>query len=206
MDESGDESISDASSVETESAADSFQGDSVLVFEIDPSESEVRFIIDEVLRDEPTTVVGVSNQVAGGIAIDTEDPAESKVGVTLVNARTLETDNDFRNRAIQNQILDTGEFEFVTFTPTEISGIPNDAMVGDVINFQITGELVIRDFTQEVTFDVTLTPISEERLEGKASTTIMRGDFGLTIPSVPQVADVSEEVILEIKFTAKPAN
>ena len=33
----------------------------------------------------------------------------------------------------------------------------------------------------------------------------MRADFNLVIPSVPSVADVSEEVDLEIEFTARSA-
>jgi len=37
---------------------------------------------------------------------------------------------------------------------------------------------------------------------GRATATVRRADFGLTIPSVPQVAGVSEDVLLEFDFTA----
>lgn len=77
------------------------------VFEIVPAESQARFIIDEVLRGAPVTVVGATDQVAGQIAIDVANPGATQVGQILVNARTLATDNDFRNRAIKNQILNT---------------------------------------------------------------------------------------------------
>lgn len=77
------------------------------VFEIVPAESQARFIIDEVLRGAPVTVVGATDQVAGQIAVDPANPAATQVGQILVNARTLATDNDFRNRAIKNQILNT---------------------------------------------------------------------------------------------------
>jgi hypothetical protein len=53
-----------------------------------------------------------------------------------------------------------------------------------------------------VTFDVTVTLASAERLEGNATTTVMRGDYQLSIPSAPGVADVSEEVIISIDFVA----
>lgn len=176
----------------------------VMVFTIAPAESEVRFTLGEVLSGVPTTVVGSTDQVAGEIAIDPENPANSMVGVILINARTFATDNNFRNRAIHNEILETNEFEFVRFTPTAISGFPENPTVGDTLEFQITGDLTIRDITHEVTFDAAVTAVSETRLEGSASAMVARADYDLQIPSVPRVADVDEEVLIEIDFVAVP--
>ena len=39
-----------------------------------------------------------------------------------------------------------------------------------------------------------------------AETTVLKEDYGLIIPSVPFVADVGEEVVLEIDFTAVPVS
>ena len=44
--------------------------------------------------------------------------------------------------------------------------------------------------------------IAEDRVEGLATATLFRSDFDLTIPSIPRVAGVDEEVILEIEFVA----
>jgi polyisoprenoid-binding protein YceI len=173
-----------------------------LVFTIVQAESEVRFTLDEELNGTPTTVIGVSDQVAGEIAVDFETPANSQLGVISINARTLATDNNFRNRAIQNQILDTGEFEFIIFTPTELVGLPESAAVGDEFTFQVVGDLTIRDITNPVTFEVTVTVVSEDRLEGYGFAVVLREDFDLQIPSVPSVANVTQEVLLEIDFTA----
>lgn len=173
-----------------------------VIFDIAQADSEVRFIINEVLNGAPKTVVGATDQVAGEIAIDLDDPSKSQVGAIVVNARTLTTDNDFRNRAIKNRILSTDNYEFVTFTPTEIVGLPVTIPVGESFAFQMVGDLTVRDVTAQVTFDVTVTPISETQLEGVASTTILYGDFNLTIPEVPSVAGVDDEVRLEIEFVA----
>ena len=175
----------------------------VIVFTITQDSSEVRFSLNEILRGNPVTVVGLTNQVAGEIAIDFDDPGSAQVGTILVNARTLATDNDFRNRAMNNEILDTGEFEFISFTPTSISGFPDNAQFGETLTFQITGELTIRDITNEVSFAVSITAESETRLSGKASAVILRADYALTIPDVPSVADVDEAVVLEIDFVAE---
>jgi len=176
------------------------------VFEIVQAESEARFMLGELLRGEPTTVIGVTDQVAGEIAVDPNDPARTQVGVIKINARTLATDSDMRNRAIGNRILQTGDYEFITFTPTSISGMPASVAVGESFSFQVTGSLTIRDISHETTFEVTVTPASEMRLEGLATATIARADYNLTIPNVPSVADVDEEVLLELEFVATAGN
>jgi polyisoprenoid-binding protein YceI len=90
----------------------------------------------------------------------------------------------------------------VTFTPTALVGLPETVAVGESFSFQITGDLTIRDITRSVTFDVTVNAEAADRLTGSARATVLRSDYGLTIPSVPQVAEVSDEVILELDFTA----
>jgi polyisoprenoid-binding protein YceI len=189
-----------------EPKADSPPVAGTVTLQIVQDESEARFKIDEVLNGSPNTVVGTTNQVAGEILINIDDPPATQVGTIQVNARTLSTDNSFRNRAIANTILETGTYEFITFTPSEVIGFPESPVLGETISFQIIGNLTVRDVTNEVVFDVSATPVSESRLEGSASTTILRSDYGLKIPSVPRVADVSEEVILFLDFVAVPVS
>lgn len=162
----------------------------------------MRFTLNEVLRGEPKTVVGTSNQVAGQMAVDLADLSTAQVGLIQVNARTLATDNNFRNRAIRNVILETDDFEFITFAPTAISGLPDTAVPGAPLTFQIAGDLTIRDVTQTVTFDVTAAAVSETQLAGTAVATVQRADYNLVIPEVEGVADVDEAVRLEIDFVA----
>ncbi|MDH3944879.1 MAG: YceI family protein [Anaerolineae bacterium] len=173
-----------------------------LLFEIVPEESLARFSLGEILRGEYNLVIGVTDQVAGQISIDLSDPSAAQVGAISINARTFATDNSNRDRAIKNQILDTNIYEFITFTPTSIAGLPSEAVVGETMEFEITGDLTIRDITHQVTFSVTVLAVSETRLEGSGSATITRADFNLTIPNVPSVASVDEDVIIEIEFVA----
>ena len=168
--------------------------------------STATFRIDEELRGAPTTVVGTSNIVLGQIEIDREDLSNSQIGEILINARAFETDSSLRNRAIRGPILDTEAFEFISFQPSSIEGLQGTAEVGDELTFTIAGELTIRDITQPVTFDVTATLTSDSKIEGTASTVVERGPFELTIPSVPAVADVSDEVALGLAFTASPGS
>jgi polyisoprenoid-binding protein YceI len=171
-----------------------------VVFEIKQSESEARFTIFEVLRGAPTDVIGRTDQVAGQIAIDFSELSNSQAGEILVNARTLATDDERRNQAIRNRILNTDQYEYIRFQPIEIIGLSGKAIPGQPFNFQIAGDLTIRDVTQKVVFEVTLTGESQTRITGVAKTTIQRSDYNLNIPDVPFVADVGSEVIIEIDF------
>lgn len=172
------------------------------IFEIVPAESVARFLIDEVLRGDPITVVGSTDQVAGQLAVDPNDLSTARVGTIQVNARTLTTDNQFRNRAIKNRILQTDSHEFVTFVPLEIAGLPATGTVGETYAFQITGDLTVKGVTREVTFDVAVTPVSEARIEGLATTAFLYTDFELLIPDAPAVDTVEDEVRLEFAFVA----
>jgi polyisoprenoid-binding protein YceI len=172
------------------------------VFEIVSAESEARFVIDEILRGSPFTVVGVTDQVAAEFTVNPANLSTARIGPVLINARTLATDNNLRNRAIKNFILSTDQYEFINFIPTEVVGLKGSGTIGESYDFQIIGDLIIRDVSRQVTFEATATAISETQIEGFATTTILRADYDLTIPQVPQVAGVDEEVVLEIDFVA----
>ncbi len=176
--------------------------DDTIIFEIVQEESEARFVIDEVLNGSPKTVVGTTNQVAGQIVLDPEAPGDARVGTIRINARTFTTDSDRRNRAIENRILETGEYEYITFDPKELVGLPERVSPGKSYSFQIVGDLTIRDVTRETTFDVTVSSVTEDRLEGKATTTIRYADWDISIPQVPFVASVLDEVRLELDLVA----
>lgn len=175
-----------------------------LVFEIVPAESQARFVINEVLRGSPKTVVGVTDQVSGQLAVDPANPSTAQVGTILVNARTLATDSSMRDRALKNWILETDAYEYVTFEPVEILGMPESVAVGEAFSFQVAGNLTVRETVVPVTFDVTVTPVSEERLEGQASLTIPYQQLNVSIPDSPSVDTVDDALTLELVFVATP--
>ena len=189
----------EAATLDTSSSTDAA---ALRTYQISSTDSTVTFALDEELMGQPKTVVGTTNQVAGEIAVNLADLSTAQVGVIQINARGLTTDNNMRTRTMQNRILETGEFEFITFTPTLVNGLPASAGVGESVSFTISGDLTIRDITQPVVFNVTATVVSETQLSGTATAIVNRGDFDLQIPSVPNVANVEEEVELTIEFIA----
>ncbi|MFW6068638.1 MAG: YceI family protein [Chloroflexota bacterium] len=201
-----EEQVESYPSAEVEEAAvaeDSAGAEALRVYQIVQEASQALFELDEDLRGQRTTVVGTTNQVAGELAVNLADLSTAQIGTIQVNARTLLTDNNFRNRAIHNEILETGVYEFITFAPTAVKGLPDSVAVGEEVSFTIEGDLTIRDVTQPATFEVTAVAVSETELAGTASSAVEREAFGLTIPEVRNVANVEEVVALVIEFVAR---
>ena len=174
------------------------------VFQIDASQSTATFTLNEKLMGNPKTVVGTTSQVSGQISLTPSDLTGTKIGTIQINARDFKTDSNMRNGAIQRFVLETNkdEYQYITFEPTSIEGLPATVKTGESATFKITGNLKIRTIIKPVTFDATVTAKSDTELTGTAKTTITRSAFEITIPSVPSVADVTDDVALELQFVA----
>jgi polyisoprenoid-binding protein YceI len=180
-----------------------------VVYEVVDARSEARFIIEEVLRGEPNTVVGRTDQIDGSIAVQF-DPGRVSIGQFVINVRTIETDDEVRDRTIRTLILESNrdEFEFSTFNPTDVTGVPEMIETADRLDLEVRGDLTVRDVTAPVTFEMTLDVNSREEIAGTASTVIRWEDFDITIPYVGGnsiVASVEDEVRLEMEFVAQAA-
>lgn len=176
---------------------------SVRTFALVGGETEAQFIIDEVLRGSPKTVVGSTTDVAGTFTVDFANPAKVSFSPILINARTFATDDERRDRAIKNRILLTDQYEFITFEPKSVVGAPDRVEIGQTYTFQVVGDLTIIGTTREVPFDVEATVVSENRVEGRAQAVIRYADWGVSIPEVPAVTGVADEVTLVLNFVAE---
>ncbi len=174
-------------------------------FTIDQSLSEARYSLDELLMGAPKTVVGVTKLVSGTLSINPADPSQSSIGEIVIDARDFTTDSGMRDRATRRFVLQSGtdEYRYITFKPTALEGLPTSiAKAGDEFSFKVTGDLFISGTTLPASFDVTMKVDSDTQVSGLAKTVVNRADYNLTIPNVPSVANVSEEVIVEFQFTA----
>ncbi len=175
-------------------------------FMIVAQESQASFTLEEDLRGVRTTVIGSTSEVGGSIMVDRAKPSASSIGSIVINARTLETDNSFRNRALRSQILKSAqdEFEFIVFIPSELSNWSADKVaVGERVSFDVSGDLTVAGVTQRVTFAATVALDSETQISGSATVNLLHGDFALVIPDVPSVANVSDDVDLTLEFVAR---
>ena len=74
--------------------------------------------------------------------------------------------------------------------------------VGDRVSLRITGTFTLSGEARSVTFDTEVSVVSEERIEVTGTATVLRSDFGLTIPDVPSVSGVADELLLVIDLVA----
>ena len=175
-------------------------------FKIVAAESQASFTLEEDLRGVRTTVTGSTGEVGGSILVDLTKPSASSIGAIVINARTLETDNSFRNRALRSQILKSAqdEFEFIVFEPKSLSNWSAESVaIGESVSFDVAGDLTVAGVTRPVTFTATVRLDSETQISGGASVNLLHGDFGLVIPDVPSVANVTDDVTLGLEFVAR---
>lgn len=177
------------------------------LYEIDSDQSTARFEIAEVLRGADIIVEGTTNQVGGQISVNFDAPEESQIGEIVINARTLATDNEDRNRALRTVILQSAnpDYEFITFMPTEltINNQSNDnIVVGTVLDVSVEGDLKVIEATRRETFTGEVTYTSSDTISGTLSTTIRYADYDIGLQAPPIVSEISEEVTLVIDFVA----
>ena len=131
-----------------------------------------------------------------------EDPADSKVSLTI-DATSVDTRDENRDNHLRtNDFFDVENHPTWTFTSTSIS--PESPT-----EWKVTGDLTIRGVTRPVTLDVTLEgvvkdPYGNHRVGFSAKTTINREDFDVSFGAVMEAGGlvVAKKVDIEIEVEA----
>ena len=143
-------------------------------WKIDPSHTNVEFSAKHLMI---TTVRGRIADLEGTIVADEQNPANSKVEVTL-KAASLDTRIEQRDQHLRSaDFLDVENFPNITFRSKRIEGGREE--------FKLYGDLTIRGTTKEVVLDVTFEgkqkdPWGGERVGFTARGKLDRREFGLT--------------------------
>jgi polyisoprenoid-binding protein YceI len=174
-------------------------------FQIVADESEARFLIDEVLLGQDKTVIGINHGISGAFAVNFDQPESLVVGTIEVDAAGFVTDDDRRNNAIRRFILEASQEgnQTITYSVEAVDGAPDTAEIGVTYPVTVSGQLTVHGVTQPVEFSGEVTVVSQDRIEGLLTTTVLYTDYDIGIPSVSFVAEVSETVILEFDFVAE---
>lgn len=200
----------EAPSQDIQSATESLEAgqEQEVLYRIDQSESLAEYNIDETLRGEDITVVGTTNELAGDILLNMEDPSASTVGMIKVNARTFETPEPRRDAAVGRTILESENeaYEFITFQPASIDNLPDEWELGvEYKDVTINGDLTIKDTTRPVSFNGSVV-LTEEQLEADFQATVAHEEFDVFIPDLPFLANVGKDTTLKVMAVAKPVN
>jgi polyisoprenoid-binding protein YceI len=170
----------------------------VRTFQVDKTHSEVDFQVRHLI----TKVRGRFTDYSGTIEFDQENPARSKVNVTI-QAASIDTAEAKRDAHLRSDDFFAAEtFPTLTFTSTKIT--PRKGNLYDV-----EGDLTVRGITKRVVLPVThlgmaKDPWGNEKLAFEAETTIDRKDFGLTWNAALETGGflVGDEVKVSLQIQA----
>lgn len=176
------------------------------VYVIVPGESTVSYAVDETFFNQNNrfnTAVGTTGQVTGEITVDPGNPQNSSLGTFTIDISQFQSDSSRRDQALRERFLESSRFPTATFVPTSIEGLPESYSPGTPLNFQVTGDLTIRETTRPATFDVTA-QLDGETLTGTATTTLLMSDFGFGPIEIAGILGTEDEVSLTLNFVARP--
>jgi len=174
-------------------------------FKLVPGESQVSYEVQETLFNQNNkiqTAIGVTKQVTGDIYGNKADPSQSKIGTITVDISQFASDRAMRDNFIRRNFLESSKYPLATFTPTDISGMPESYTDGQSYSFKVTGNLTVHNVTKPVTFDVTAS-LSGTTLSGTATTTVKMSDFGVGPITLAGMLQTQDDVKLTMKFVAR---
>lgn len=149
-----------------------------------------------------TKVRGSFNDFTGVLELDGAEPGLSTARVAI-KADSIDTRNAQRDGHLRSgDFLEVERFPEITFASTGARQL-------DQANFQLTGDLTIKDVTRPVTIDfnyegTATDPYGNVRIGFEGSVVISRRDFGLTWNAALETGGVlvGDRVVLEFEVSA----
>ena len=161
--------------------------------------SKATFYVREELASVPLPFDAEVSTTAltGEIHLDGRD------SVIEIDLQSLSSDNSFRDRYIRQRMF--GEHPTGVVTVKGMSELPSGFTSGETVTTEIESELLIREVTAPLTFEV------EARDEGSeisitGRTTFTWDDLQMQKPSARSVVSLDDEVKVEVILSARPAN
>lgn len=181
-------------------------------FTVVTAESQASYIVNEEffadaldklgINPGKTVVTGTTPGVTGEITLNFDNPELVEAATFTVDMSQLTTDQNRRDNWLRDNAIQTGIFPEATFVATSASGLPETITPGEPINFQLTGDLTVREVTKEVTFDVTAT-LAGNTISGTATLGLNISDMGITPPDFANTLTVSDPFTIEVVITAQ---
>lgn len=171
------------------------------VYRIDPTRSSLTYQVDENFAGKKTsTAEGVTNGLAGDVAINADDLAKSRVGKIVANVEQFHSDNNLRDSRLRQDYLESARFPLATFEVSEISGLDGKLTEGESRDFTMTGAVTVKGETAKATFDATAT-LTDGTLKATATTDAKLSRFGAGPISIAGLVSTSDDVTLTLKLT-----
>lgn len=164
-------------------------------YNIDTAHSEINFKVKHLMI---TNVTGKFTEFNATMQADKEDFSDAKITFSA-NVNSISTNNEQRDAHLKsNDFFNAEKFPTLHFESTSIAPKSAD-------NFELTGNLTIRDITKTVVLNVEfggkiVDPYGQTKLGFELAGKINRKDFGLTWSATTETGGlvVADEVKLQI--------
>ena len=177
----------------------------VVAYAIVPEESTVTYEVGETFIDQGNVfavAVGQTQGVTGEIRVNFDQPQDTIMGTLAVDISGFTSDNQRRDSAIRDRFLQSAQYPTVTFTPTEIEGLPEVIEPGVEYTITLRGDLTIRDTTRPIVFDAQVRQ-EGDTFTGQAVTTFLMSDYGFGPIDILGILKTEDEVKVTIDFVAR---
>ena len=168
-------------------------------YTVDTSHSQIGFGARHAMV---TKVRGTFKDFAGTGYLDVENPANSKLEVTI-QAASIDTRNADRDAHLKsNDFFSMEEFPVISFISTSFEKAEGNT-------YRVTGDLIIKGVSKSITIDLDVTgdaidPWGNQRVGFEGATTINRTDWGVNFNAALEAGGVlvSEKISLEFEISA----
>lgn len=175
-------------------AAPSVQG--VSKWTVDKVHTNVRFAVSHMIVAETE---GSFKVFDGSVEHTKADWSDAKINFS-VDVNSINTDNDYRDKHLKSDdFFNAEKYPAMTFKSTSFKPLGNN-------NYELTGDLTIRDITKPVKFDVKFGGIATgskvDKAGFKATTTINRFDYNLKWDKVTEAGGlvVGKDVEIAVRI------
>jgi polyisoprenoid-binding protein YceI len=168
--------------------------------------TKARFKVQEQLAgiNFPSEAVGTTESITGTLVLGADSSVNSSQSKLTVDLRTLKSDQQLRDGYIQRNTLETDKFPLAEFVPRRAAGLPSPLPASQQAQagFQLTGDMTVHGRTSEVTWNVVATFMTDT-VAGRATTTLLFSQFGMSKPSLARLLSVDDKIQLEVEFRCK---
>jgi len=160
-----------------------------MVLRLDPAQTQVTFTLGATLH----TVDGEAHMKEGEVRF--EAPAGAASGRIVIDATSLNTKNERRDRNMHEDVLESAKYKEIVFEPSRLLGTFAESGESDV---RLTGKLSIHGGAHDVDLPAHVA-VSGGRVTGTGHFSVPYVAWGMKDPSA-FVLRVKKEVEIELRF------
>ncbi|QBD78617.1 YceI family protein [Ktedonosporobacter rubrisoli] len=174
----------------------------VKAFNVVSDRSEASYKVQEqfLSRDLPNDAIGKTKKIQGSFLLDTgQQPRLVNMKIT-VDLSTLTSDQERRDRAIQNKWLESDKYPNAIFVAKDVK-LPAFSQ-GQTITFDLPGQMTVHDVTRPETFKVSA-KMDGDTISGTATSSLLMKNYGFDAPDIAGLLTVKDGVTVTFNLVAQ---